>query len=376
MSEQIIVINGKKFETTNSGAKLNLSHNNLESLSNKSFDSLTNLQTLYLSGNNLESLPDGVFDPLTNLQILHLYFNNLESLPDGIFDFLTNLQILSISHNNLKSIPGGIFDSLTNLQKLSLSSNNLKSLPDGIFDSLTNLQELYLSHNNLESLPPSIRNCRRLSRFNYSGNPIEYIPPRLQRFIDRLENRNISNISNDSQNVHDSIIQRSMNRSISNLLSNEPKFTLEESIDYIMKSDVISDEAKSYLVIYSDDETVHSVHDVTFAEVLRAVISEISESEYSTEIMKVLSQEIMESECKCFTGRISRLVNSLNGFSDKVKVEISNNTQLSTILSRTQELIGKANSEEEISKIKSDTISNLQERGISKEEIDSWMEHL
>ena len=38
------------------------------------------------------------------------------------------------------------------------------------------------------------------------------------------------------------------------------------------------------------------------------------------------------TECKCFTGRISRLVNCLNGFTDLVNINIEDNQQIGNII--------------------------------------------
>ena len=381
---------------------LELSFNNLTSLPEGIFDNLVNLKELSLSDNKLISLPEGIFDKLVILKVLYLYknnkitfshniFNNLVnlkylnilgnnfvSLPEGIFNNLVNLKYLNISFNNLTSLPEGIFDDLVNLEMLNFSFNNFVSLPEGIFNNLVNLENLFISNSNLTSLPLSLRNCRRLEMFYYDNNPIEYIPPQLHRFLDRMENRAIQFISNDRQNVHDSAIQRSLNTSISNLMKEKPALTIEEVVTFITNSEFITSEAKSYLLTYSEDETIHSVHDVTFSEVLTSVISEnISlKEEISSEVLKILSEEISDSICKCFTGRISRLVNSLNGFSPKVKVEISKNTQISTILAQTSERISKVETEEEITKIKEETIKNLREHDFTEEEIEDWMSYL
>jgi len=241
-----------------------------------------------------------------------------------------------------------------------------------------NLEYLELSNSNLTSLPLSLRNCRRLEMFYYDNNPIEYIPPQVQRFLNRMKNRAIQSISKDNQNVHNSAIQSSLNTSISNLMKEKPALTTEEVVTFITNSEFITPEAKSYLLTYSEDETIHSVHDVTFSEVLTSVISEIISlnSEVSNEVLKILSEEISDSICKCFTGRISRLVNSLNGFSPKVKVEISKNTQISTILAQTSEKISSTDTEEEIAKIKEETIINLREHDFTEEEIENWMSYL
>ena len=50
------------------------------------------------------------------------------------------------------------------------------------------------------------------------------------------------------------------------------------------------------------------------------------------EIQKKLNEEMQESEYKCFTGRISRLVNCLSGYSDKVEIKISEYEEISNII--------------------------------------------
>jgi len=354
--------------------------NKLISLPSGIFDNLVNLEGLFLYDNKLTSLPKGIFDKLAKLKDLYLSRNDFVSLPEGIFDKLVNLEELCLDNNKLTSLPEGIFDNLVNLEYFNISNNNnkLTSLPEGIFNNLVNLQNLSLSYNRLTSLPLSLRNCRRLEMFYYDNNPIEYIPPQLQRFLKRLKNRAIHSISKDNQNVHNSAIQCSLNTSISNLLKEKPVLTAEKVVTFITNSEFITSEAKSYLLTYSEDETIHSIHDVTFSEVLTSVISEIISlnSEVQPEVLKILSEEISDSICKCFTGRISRLVNSLNGFSPKVKVEISKNTQISTILAQTSERIGKVDTEEEITKIKEETIINLREHEFTEEEIEDWMSYL
>ena len=42
---------------------------------------------------------------------------------------------------------------------------------------------------------------------------------------------------------------------------------------------------------------------------------------------------MLDAECECFSGRMSRLVNSLSGFTDLVKVEIAENEQIGNVIS-------------------------------------------
>jgi hypothetical protein len=48
-----------------------------------------------------------------------------------------------------------------------------------------------------------------------------------------------------------------------------------------------------------------------------------------------------DSVCKCFTGRISRLINCLNGFDELVNIKIAGNEQISQIISLTRNKLEK-----------------------------------
>lgn len=74
--------------------------------------------------------------------------------------------------------------------------------------------------------------------------------------------------------------------------------------------------------------------------------------------------------CKCFTGRISQLINCLNGFSPKVSINISANEELSNII------IVLKNKIADIDKLKEAVNKEMTERGYDKETIDIWIEYL
>jgi hypothetical protein len=62
------------------------------------------------------------------------------------------------------------------------------------------------------------------------------------------------------------------------------------------------------------------------------VFDRIESNAHKDEIKRVLNIEMDESVCKCFTGRISRLVNCLNGFDPLVSINISDTEQISQII--------------------------------------------
>ena len=83
---------------------------------------------------------------------------------------------------------------------------------------------------------------------------------------------------------------------------------------------------------YCNDETIHSILNITFGELLLNVYSLTLCNAHSDEIFAVMNIEMNDALCKCFTGRISRLVNCLNGFDDNVKIGVSDNEQIGNII--------------------------------------------
>ena len=86
------------------------------------------------------------------------------------------------------------------------------------------------------------------------------------------------------------------------------------------------------LIKYSDNNEVHTLLDITFEELLLNVYSFILKNENSHEIFQKMNTEMSDPLCKCFTGRIGRLVNCLSGFDNKIQINISNNKKIENML--------------------------------------------
>ena len=81
---------------------------------------------------------------------------------------------------------------------------------------------------------------------------------------------------------------------------------------------------------------------------------------------------MLDSECKCFTGRISRLVNSLHGLDDNIQVQISDNEQIGNII-----ILCKNKLEiYTIERHKEAVQRELELRKYSKETVDEWLEYI
>jgi Leucine-rich repeat (LRR) protein len=288
---------------------------------------LTQLIYLNLHDNIIKKIPKEI-QYLIVLNKLYLYDNYIKEIPKEI-QYLTQLTHLSLSLNQIEVLPKEI-KYLTHLTKLNLYNNQIKEIVPEI-QYLIELTHLYLWNNQIKEIPLEIINLRNLIEFYYNNNPIEnLLNPVINRFIDRINNKHIYNIHNDTQNVHSSSIQQSIKDSIFNLLKQ-----LNESYEYDYLDDlVLTKQTKEQLTEYSNCGDVHVQLKCTFEELLNAVFFEIHTFDLEKQISakKRINEEMLDGLCVCFTGRISRLVNSLSGLSEKVSIKISDNEEISNII--------------------------------------------
>ncbi|XP_062072719.1 platelet glycoprotein Ib alpha chain [Lepus europaeus] len=130
--------------------QLHLHQSELTSLQVKG--TLPLLDQLILSHNKLKTLPP-LGPALPVLTTLDVSYNQLDSLSAGALDGLGQLQELCLQGNKLKALPQGLLASTRQLQKLNLAENQLKDLPPGLLDGLESLSTLYLYRNWLHTIP-------------------------------------------------------------------------------------------------------------------------------------------------------------------------------------------------------------------------------
>jgi len=349
--------------------RLYLQYNNITHLPVE-IGQLTQLTTLLLCNNKLTHLPVEI-GQLTQLTTLHLYNNKLTNLPAEIGQ-LTQLTTLHLSLNKLTHLPVEI-GQLTQLTELILYGNNITQLPVEI-GQLTQLTRLFLQNNNITHLPVEIGQLTQLISLHLSDNIIENIlNPIIQRVIQRIENIkkiNKDTIYTDRQNVHSSSIQQSIKDSIYRLMNS---YIVDYPLTYLDWS-VLNQKTKEIITEYMDCNDIHTMLNITFKELFIALVIEMDKlsPDLQIEIQKRLNEEMQESECKCFTGRISRLVNCLSGYSDKVCIQITENEEINNIIS----VIMSKRGMKTIEILKDEVNLALTERGYADEKIAEWLEYV
>jgi Leucine-rich repeat (LRR) protein len=340
----------------------NCSYNQLTNLPNE-IGQLINLQTFICSNNQLTSLPNEI-GQLINLQRFDCSHNQITNLPKEIGQ-LINLHKFYCYNNKLTNLPNEI-GQLINLHNINCFNNKLTRLPNEI-GQLINLQKFYCYNNKLTNLPNEIGQLINLQDFYYSNNPITYISPNINRILNRIKNH--QNIYKDEQNVHNHEIQNCIKQSINNIIQIEPSINNIET--FILENNLLNDKTKSLLFDYILNEDLFN--NITFKELLLVVLTIIETKKNKNDIYEILNQEINDAECKCLTGRISRLINVLNGQDDRIIINISDKEQIGNIIVLIKNNLGN---DYTVEKHKELVIKELKERGFNEDVINEYVNYI
>jgi hypothetical protein len=137
----------------------------------------------------------------------------------------------------------------------------------------------------------------------------------------------------------------------------------------------LTEQTKAILVEYSNDTSVHSTLNITFQDLLLHTYSRILCNADAKEIKRILGESMLDSVCKCFTGRISRLIDCLNGFDELVNINISDTEQIGQVISQIAINL-ESKKEYTVEKHKEYAMQELLERGYTKETIEEWIQHI
>jgi Leucine-rich repeat (LRR) protein len=341
--------------------ELQLNYNQITEI--KGLHNLVKLQVLNLENNLITEIKG--LDKLINLQILDLNDNKIIEIKE--INYLVNLQILDLHNNEIIKI--NELNNLINLKELYLSNNKITEISK--LDNLRHLQELDLDYNQIKELPLILCNLRNVNYIFYSNNPIEYIPLPVQRLLNRINNRVTKNnmVYNDKQNIHNHHIQNSFRTSLSNIFKDKQLLDLQTIKQQILENNVLLEQTKREILNYCDDDTMHTSYLITYSDLLIYVWSRIIASVNADEILTVLNQEINDGICMCFTGRLTRLLNTLVGFYDDIELQISDSEQITNIIMSLKDKFADKELSDAVRK-------ELQDRQYSETIINEWLDYI
>lgn len=307
---------------------------------------------------NINSLQQLSFYPkLINLECAGNHLISIPSYP--------NLVGLNCSYNQITEII-----TYPNIVSLMCNVNNITRI-----DNQPNIVRLDCSYNKLTMLP-NITTWETLQNFNYHANEIEYIPPNVVRFINRMKNKNkFMTVYSDSQNVHNHNIQESIRHSIHNIISIKPTIGIDMVFNEILHNPFLTEECKKIIIDFSNDTDTHSVLNITYGELIHSVWCVIREHPDFKNICEIINLEMLDSVCKCFTGRMSRLINCLNGFDSRVNIQMSENDQISNVILIVQQNL-EENNQYTVEQHRYLVQKELLERGFNQDTISVWIENI
>lgn len=127
--------NNKEYEPI-SLQQLDISHNQIESLSAKVFEHTPNLTRLNLNDNPLKIIDIQTavaISSLIKLSALNLANTEIETFDDRMVSRLKKLRQLDLSNNNMKTVPGALGFLGQNLEVLKLGGNPIEHFYDESF---------------------------------------------------------------------------------------------------------------------------------------------------------------------------------------------------------------------------------------------------
>lgn len=322
-------------------------------------DELPNtLKTISIKKTKLDKIPEH-FIKLINLEDLKIedgYISKIEDLPPNIINLdLSYNQIYNVDYSNL---PQTLLSVKLNYNFLSVHPpieirTKIDYRQNNINDKEINLIILNDNTNNF------VRN-----HYVIDNNAINNNNNNAINNNNRVLTSNTQHVLNNSQSVHLSSINKTIDKSI--------KIILERTKD-IPKDNNFMDDLKyfiygnwfyrnlfylasiKYLELSIKDKNVHSVHNITYVQLLERIWQIIKVHEKKNELKERFKVEISDSIGYCFTGRLNRLVNILSGYIDELNVSISDDElvqgKILVLIKKLNE--GKINKEEVKNEFKS-----------------------
>jgi hypothetical protein len=140
--------------------------------------------------------------------------------------------------------------------------------------------------------------------------------------------------------------------------------------DLIKELILLNPKCLNQLIEYLEIKDVHSILLINFEDLFLRVFQRIMLSDHKRELLIRLDDEMIDSMCKCFTGRLTRLVNVLVGFFEDIEINISDSERISAII---LSVINGPTAGEMTDELKEICRTKLKEADVEESEIEKWL---
>jgi Leucine-rich repeat (LRR) protein len=338
--------------------------------------SMPNLTLLNIADNRLTEFSAGLcYCKL--IEYLDIGTNDITIIPSDVGN-LINMKTFKLSFNMINQIPS----ELRNLEKLRtfyITDNILTDLPP-VFDGLKSLVRLNISNNRITLLPMNIINARNLEIFAFDNNPILSIHPSVRRFIDNVVNPEKKNLYNDNQNIHNPTMQKGFIESAQNLINLSMVIESDQIVSQILNDTVLTDECKNEICSMYQCGEIQMVLNIKYKDMFEYVWTFIHnygnfDEEIKKEIKKIMNGDIIDVKNLCFTGKITQVLNCLNGFTPLVSMQISENEDIGNIIINAKKHL-IISGEYSVEKHRELAKTKLIEKNISEDIINVWIDNI
>jgi hypothetical protein len=144
--------------------------------------------------------------------------------------------------------------------------------------------------------------------------------------------------------------------------------------DKVIVRSRLSKEARELLFKYCESADIHVELNVSYKQVAECIFGWLNRQNMETwnEVIKILETELLTSKDKCFSGRLSRLISTLDGFHPGVRIMIATADQISN---RVLSVLSKGRENNlDADEILGNALRELRSLELTEVQVNEWLE--